>query len=203
MARGKYQYHFSNEEEKNELVNFFIQQGVPYYVIRQCIIKKDFSNIRQQDGQDMRPIDFKYLYTDNIKSVSYDNENFLEMNFDKLVSTSGVYRLTFPNNKKYLGQSINIRNRIFTHFGEILYSYEKGNKTKWYNEIKKELTLSGGTIEQYNQLKKQVKTEVIYTKDQINLEASLLNRIYLEGDYNNYYNSIYYDSNKKSFRVKR
>lgn len=203
MVRGKYQYHFSNEEEKNELVNFFIQQGVPYYVIKQCIIKKDFSNIRQKDGQDMRPIDFKYLYVDNIKSVSYDNENFLEMNFDKLVSTSGVYRLTFPNNKKYLGQSINIRNRIFTHFGEILYSYEGGAKTKWYNKIKKELALSGGTIEQYNQLKEQVKIEVIYTKNQINLEASLLNRIYLEGDCDNYYNSIYYDSNKKSFKVKR
>ena len=65
-----------------------------------------------------------------------------------LEGVSGVYILTFPNGKKYIGQSSNIGERLKSHFSILIYSkrrdmyqsrqYIQDKELPWYTLCKQE-----------------------------------------------------------------
>lgn len=171
-------------------------------------------SIRDLDHQTISPLEFKkqfgnLSYFEKLPCIYQDEAPYIfnsqYVTFNEVPERSGVYQLCFPNGINYIGQSLNVRNRIFTHLSNILYAY-KGNHTNtfWYSQVKEALKLEGTTEQQFSQLQAQIKIKLCYTHYPKCGEDFVLMQVYLNNQCKDYYNTDYIDPKTlKKIKVRR
>lgn len=165
-------------------------------------------SVRDLDHQTMPPYEFvKRFETDLHQLNSFNTYNNIYpfskvASFNEIPSVMGIYCLTFPNGMKYIGQSSNVRGRIFTHIKCILYSHRKSLNAAWYYNAKQTFNLQGDTEEQFNTIVSQLKIQICRTSEIEQAERFYLGKIYGKGLTQKFYNKEYYDlSTDKAVKI--
>lgn len=105
-----------------------------------------------------------------------------------LEKQEAVYRLTFENGKCYVGQSIDVLQRIEQHFMEI-QSEGRFTKLSWYRDAARDNKLS---FMPFYEMTKHIKIEIFPCKNSVEGEALILLNARENNQQACYYNKQFY-----------
>lgn len=156
------------------LDNIIYQLMAPLYVKRTTKwIEKILEGRRPYTVEEIEKL--KIWVTLDVNTIDWKDE------IKKYPRSAGVYVMTFPNGKKYLGQTVNFQERIESHFSG-LFGNRKSEVMAWYSDCLKENP----------QLKpRDIQIECIPTGSRKILEKEMLSQIENRAAYYNLYYQVF------------